>query len=146
MLKFANKLLTTMYYTLLATRQQFCKIQHNKNEQCQIYNTENNTLKPSSHCPGPGPGISRWKLAGIPGWSGSTGTFVSQIKLHFYTPVAVPECSRLRSRMCVNWFIDAKCGLLCVVCLSPPAFRLHRWIGQQWVKIKQSASVFLASI
>ena len=27
-------------------------------------------LKPSSHCPGSGPGISRWKLAGIPGWSG----------------------------------------------------------------------------
>ena len=44
---------------------------------------------------------------------------------------------------CVNWFIDAKGGLLCVVCLSPPAFRLHRWIAQQWVK--QSASVFLAS-
>ena len=31
--------------------------------------------------------------------------------------------------MCVNWFIDAKCGLLCVVCLSPPAFSLHRWVA-----------------
>ena len=47
--------------------------------------------------------------------------------------------------MCVNWCIDAKCGLLCVVCVSPPAFSLHRWVAQQWVKRKQSASVFLAS-
>ena len=47
--------------------------------------------------------------------------------------------------MCVNWFIDAKCCLLCVVCLSAPAFSLHRWIAQQWVKRKQSASVFLVS-
>ena len=38
---------------------------------------------------------------------------------------------------CVNWFIDAKCGLLCVVCLSPPAVSLHRWIAQQWVKRKK---------
>ena len=36
-------------------------------------------------------------------------------------------------------------GLLCVVCLSTPAFSLHRWIAQQWVKRKQSTSVFLAS-
>ena len=47
--------------------------------------------------------------------------------------------------LCVNWFIDTKCGLLCVVCLSPPAFRLHRWIAKLWMKRKQSASVFLAS-
>ena len=46
------------------------------------------------------------------------------------------------SCQCVNWFIDAKCGLLCVVCLSPPAFSLHRWIAQQWVKgsrVRQSS-------
>ena len=46
---------------------------------------------------------------------------------------------------CVNWFIDAKCGMLCVACVSPPAFSLHRWVAQQWVNRKQSASVFLAS-
>ena len=55
---------------------------------------------------------------------------------HIWKPIV------LSSIMCVNWFIDAKCGLLCVVCLSPPAFRFHRWLAHSngW-----KGTVFLAS-
>ena len=65
--------------------------------QCQCL--PGSILNPSSHCPGSGPGISRWILASIQGCSAMIWDNCDPKKLHSHTTVAVLESARFRSWM-----------------------------------------------
>ena len=69
----------------------------------------------------------------------SRGTHVLLWLLVFHSRSSSIQHSNHVKRECqlVYWVSSA---VWCV--LAPPAFNLYRWIAQQWVKRKQSASVF----